>query len=60
LLCDECVDQASGEACRHPFRARPSMQALGIDVIKTSKKAGLPVELSSSARVRWTGLLLLD
>lgn len=60
LLCDECVGQTSGRSCRHPFKARPSMQALGIDVIKTSKKAGLPVKLSSKAKVRWTGLLLLD
>lgn len=60
LLCDECVGQNSGEPCRYPFKARPSMQALGIDVIKTSKKAGLPVRFSSKARVRWTGLLLLD
>ncbi len=60
LLCEECVGRADAKACRHPFRARPSMQALGIDVIKTSRKAGLPVELSSNSEVRWTGLLLLD
>ena len=23
VLCDECVGQGSGEACRHPFKARP-------------------------------------
>lgn len=60
LLCEECVGQASNEACRHPFRARPSMQALGIDVIRTSRRAGLAVEFSSKTKVRWTGILLLD
>lgn len=59
LLCEKCVGQSSNEACRHPFQARPSMQAVGIDVIKTSRKAGLPVILSSRTKVRWTGLLLL-
>lgn len=60
LLCDECVGRSSGEACRHPFKARPSMQALGIDVIRTSQKAGMPVRLSSRSKVRWTGLLLVE
>jgi predicted metal-binding protein len=60
VLCDTCVGQGSKNPCRHPFRARPSMQALGIDVIKTCKRAGMPVKLSSSQKVRWTGLVLLD
>ncbi len=59
LLCEKCVGQSGKEACRHPFQARPSMQAVGIDVIKTTRKAGLPVILSSRSKVRWTGLLLL-
>ncbi len=60
LLCEKCVGRPGIAECRHPFRARPSMQALGIDVIKTAGKAGLPVNLSSHAKVKWTGLLLLD
>ncbi|MBN1677780.1 MAG: DUF2284 domain-containing protein [Candidatus Thermoplasmatota archaeon] len=60
LLCEECVGRHDPGGCRHPFKARPSMQALGIDVIKTSRKAGLPLEFSSNGSVRWTGLLLLD
>ena len=59
-LCDECVGANSSEGCRHPFEARPSMEAMGIDVIKTCKKAGMPVLLSSKAKVRWTGLVLID
>lgn len=60
LLCQECVSQKGTRPCRHPFEARPSMQAMGIDVIKTCEKAGIPVKLSSKEKVRWTGLVLLD
>lgn len=59
-LCPECVGKGSSNACKHPFLARPSMQAMGIDVIKTSRNAGMPVTLSSTAKVRWTGLILLE
>ena len=60
VLCDECVGQASGEACRHPFEARPSMEAVGIDVVATAAAAGLHVELPAAEHPAWTGLLLID
>jgi len=60
VLCERCVDDKSSEACRHPFRARPPMEAVGIDVIKTAQNTGLPIHLSSSKNVVWTGLVLLD
>ncbi len=59
-LCRECVTPQSGRPCAHPFEARPSMEAMGIDVIRTCRKAGMPVSLSSKKNVRWTGLVLLD
>jgi predicted metal-binding protein len=59
-LCRECIAPQSGKLCRHPFEARPSMEAMGIDVVKTCKRAGLSLNLSSKTRVRWTGLVLLD
>ena len=59
-LCRECVGVQSGEPCRHPFEARPSMEAMGIDVVKTCKNVGLPLAISSKTKVRWTGLVLLD
>ncbi len=58
-LCEECVDPRGGKPCRRPFEARPSMEAMGIDVVKTCKNAGLPLQLSSDTRIRWTGLVLL-
>lgn len=60
LLCPTCVGVGSGEPCRHPFEARPSMEGVGIDVLRTAANAGLPVSLSSDAPVRWTGLVLVD
>ena len=60
VLCDECVGQDSGEACRHPFEARPSMEAVGIDVVATAEAAGLTVELPAADHPSWTGLLLID
>ena len=58
-LCQECVDPRSGNLCRHPFEARPSMEAMGVDVVRTCKNVGLPLHLSSDMRIRWTGLVLL-
>jgi predicted metal-binding protein len=60
VLCDECVGQASGEKCRRPFEARPSMEAVGIDVVATAEAAGLSVELPAEDHPAWTGLLLID
>jgi predicted metal-binding protein len=60
LLCPTCVGVASGKPCRHPYEARPSMEAVGIDVFRTAENAGLPMALSSNQPVRWTGLILLD
>ena len=60
VLCEQCVDDKFSETCRHPFRARPPMEAVGIDVVKTAENAGLPIHLSSSKNVLWTGLVLLD
>jgi predicted metal-binding protein len=58
-LCDECAAVRPGEPCRHPFRARPSMEAMGIDVLATLEKAGLEARFPVRDRVDWTGLLLI-
>jgi predicted metal-binding protein len=58
-LCDECVVVHGGTHCRFPFKARPSMEAMGIDVMATVEKVGLPVSFPISSRVTWTGLILL-
>ena len=58
-LCDHCVEDKFLDACRHPFRARPPIEGVGIDVVKTAQNAGLSIHLSSSKNVLWTGLVLL-
>ena len=59
-LCDECEGVKPGGRCAHPFKARPSMEAMGIDVTATTEKAGLEVpSYPIDQSVTWTGLILL-
>lgn len=60
MLCSECVGAPSGKACRRPYEARPSMEGVGIDVIRTSIKAGLPFEVPPKKEIIWSGLVLID
>ena len=48
--------------CRHKDKARPSMEACGIDVIKTVRNAGYEAEVlrSYQDRVEFFGMVLLD
>jgi predicted metal-binding protein len=59
-LCDPCVGVKSGKLCKHPFRARPSMEAVGIDVHRTAKAAGLAFSYNIETEVVWNGLVLLE
>ncbi len=59
-LCDECVGTDPAAKCRHPFQARPSIEAMGIDVVATAEKAGLKVDFPAKGKAVWTGLLLVD
>ena len=51
-LCKTCVvaKRKRGEVveCKHPDRARPAMEAAGIDVFATARAAGLPIEVVRS------------
>ncbi len=48
--------------CRHAERARPSMEACGIDVFTTARKAGFPIEVVRTRRQcpNYYGLVLID
>ena len=62
-LCDSCVavpGAAEAVPCRHPFAARPSKEAVGIDVVRTAAAAGVPIEIPAADDPVWTGLLLVD
>lgn len=58
-LCEECVGVKSGQACQHPFKARPSMEAMGIDVMATAKNGGMRLSFGSNDGRSWIGLVLV-
>ena len=41
-LCKECDPTG---VCRHSYKARPSMEACGVDVFKTARDNGFPIEV---------------
>ena len=60
LLCKECTDP--DDACTHPEKARPAMEALGIDVFATLKNAGIPAGVKTSGEEEWFyyGLIMIE
>jgi predicted metal-binding protein len=57
-LCRICVGPVG--LCRHPLMAKPSIEGMGVDVIQTAKKIGIPFDFSSPDRLFWNGLLLIS
>jgi predicted metal-binding protein len=59
-FCKEC--NLKERQCRHAERARPAMEACGIDVFSTVKKVGFPIEVvhSSHQCPNYYGLILVD
>ena len=59
-FCENC--KVEEEQCRYPERARPSMEACGIDVFSTVKKYGFPIEVVRTTRQcpNYYGLILVD
>jgi predicted metal-binding protein len=43
ILCKEC-GKVKGKACEFGYRARPSMEACGIDVYQTARNHGFPIK----------------
>lgn len=60
--CPVCDDCPPAGPCRHPDRARPSMEASGMDVYATAAAAGLPLApvTAPDGFVTYIGLLLLE
>ncbi len=58
-LCNECVAVKNGRVCRHPFKARPSMEAMGIDVVETVTNARLSTRFPIVNEITWTGVVLI-
>ncbi|HOD15548.1 MAG TPA: DUF2284 domain-containing protein [Spirochaetota bacterium] len=57
-LCKECP----GDWCRHPDKARPSMEACGIDVYATARAAGYPIEVVKNRKCEenYYGIVLIE
>lgn len=60
--CNLCPACNTNEICRHGEKARPAMEACGIDVFATARAAGLPIEVVTNHKCgqNYYGLLLLD
>ena len=58
-VCSECPDDGR---CRFPEKARPSLEACGVDVYQTARKAGLSLSPVSRRHsyVKYVGLVLFD
>lgn len=58
-LCNECPGEKDFNArCLQRDKARPSMEAMGIDVLSTCKNTEMEVTFASD-KVIWTGIILL-
>lgn len=59
-FCKDCPVEE--KQCRHPERARPSMEACGIDVFSTVKKLGFPIDVIRTTRQcpNYYGLILVE
>jgi predicted metal-binding protein len=57
-ICDEC----NLERCSHPHRARPAMEAAGIDVYATARGNGFPIQVVTdfSCPQDYYGLVLIE
>ncbi len=60
--CDLCKECNLSGSCRHGLEARPSMEACGIDVYKTARDNGFPIEVvrTRDDEMNIFGLLLVE
>jgi predicted metal-binding protein len=58
-LCKKCD---TGSRCKHPYQARPSMEACGIDVFTTAHTNGMGIEVVRTRRQSgdYYGVILVD
>jgi len=60
--CDLCKECNLSGTCKHGHEARPSMEACGIDVFKTARDNGFPIEVvrKRDEEINIFGLILVD
>lgn len=56
-LCEQC-----SKLCRHADKARPSMEACGIDVFSTVRAHGFPIEVlpTTNSEINYYGVVLIE
>jgi predicted metal-binding protein len=60
-LCKECAKKDS-KACRSPQKARPAFHSVGIDVFKTVRGFGFPIEVLKTRedRQHWYSAVFIE
>lgn len=56
--CKLCKNGCGKERCNHPYQARMSMEASGINVVESLKKYGIPVVFPPNGNLLRIGMLL--
>ena len=56
--CKTCV--GPGNPCRFPYYARPSLEAVSVDVFKTAERVGIKMDYPVRDRIVWSGLVLIE
>jgi predicted metal-binding protein len=62
VLCVQCETCSFPDPCRYPHLARPAMDGLGVDVIRTVEPLGFKVEFDVEGKLlpSWFSMVLLD
>ena len=60
-LCKECA-KGSAEDCRNPQKARPAFHSVGIDVFRTVRNFGLPIDVlkTENDRQHWYSAVFIE
>ena len=60
--CRHCQQCDTSQTCKHPYKARPAMEASGIDVFQTARNNGFPIEVVTSREQQgdYYGLVLIN
>jgi len=60
--CALCKTCRYPEECKHPHKARPALQGLGIDVYATVRKQGLPIKtlVNKKEKQNWYSIVFIE
>ncbi len=60
--CRHCQQCDTNEPCKNPYKARPAMEASGIDVFHTARSNGFAIDVVTSREQQgdYYGLVLID